>query len=779
MAVEDIKIELFRPASAEPEKPGKAIDLSKTSLSPRTFSVTGMTCSSCVNTVEKSLNAISGVSASVNFATETVHILAPAEVKSADIIKKVKSAGYGATLIENGATPVMHSKKSGIALFFAILFAVPTIAMSMVHQWHAQLDIQILNVLSSLNILPPLYSPTAWLAIGLTAPLIAIVAFPIHRAALRNIFHPTMDSLISLGSLSAFGWSIYANATGTGDVYTEVAAGVLLFVILGRHLESRAKRRASTALSTLLSLGAKEVTVLRNGLEVIIPISELAIGDDFIVKPGARVATDGLVISGNSSVNNSMLTGESVPIEVSPGSRVIGASLNNNGRIIVRATRIGSDTELARITAMVVQAQGQKAPIQKVADQIAAVFVPIVTVLAIATFFAWYYLGNNGDGYSLAQSIQIAITVLVIACPCALGLATPVALLVASGRGASRGIVLRQPRVLELARKIDVVVLDKTGTLTTGVMKVHEAIIPTSAHKVLGATYLASLNEKTILSTALSLELANDHPVGQAIASHALANGATRHEVIEFAQTPGAGVAGRVLLGTLSPVVLIGTPKAIAHSATTFDPAIAEAITRGEESGFSVAVLAWDGVAIAVFAIGDQVKADAAATISALIDSGITPWLVTGDNEESAGAIARLVGIKGENVIARALPDEKLARVTALKEAGHTVLMIGDGINDAAALAAADLSMAMGTGTDTAISSADITLMRPELMSVVDALALSKRTLRTIKSNLGWAFAYNVIGIPIAAAGLLTPMYAAGAMAVSSLFVVTNSLRIK
>ncbi|CAB4774650.1 unannotated protein [freshwater metagenome] len=748
-------------------------------IEPRTFSVTGMTCSSCVNTIEKTLNEIDGVIASVNFATETVHILAPLEIKSSEIVKKIKSVGYSAILIADGTTPALHSKKSGVALFFAILFAVPAIAISMIEQWHAELDIQILSTLSSLNILPPLYSPTAWLAIGLTAPLILIVALPIHRAALRNFFHPTMDSLISLGSLSAYGWSIYANATGTGDVYTEVAAGVLLFVILGRHLESRAKHRASSALSTLLTLGAKEVIVLRNGLEVIIPITELAIGDDFIVKPGARVATDGLVISGTSSVNNSMLTGESIPIEVSPGSRVIGASLNNNGRIIVRATRVGSDTELARITAMVVQAQGEKAPIQRVADKIAAIFVPTVTLLAIGTFFAWYYIGNDGAGHSIAQSIQIAITVLVIACPCALGLATPVALLVASGRGASRGIVLRQPRVLELARKVDVVVLDKTGTLTTGVMKVHDATIPISAHKVLGATYSGLLNEKSILSSALSLELANDHPVGQAISSHALASGATHHEVVEFTQTPGAGVAGRVLLGSISPVVLIGTPKAIAHSATTFDPAIAEAIKRGEEFGYSVAVLAWDGVAIAVFAIGDQVKPDAAATISALVDNGITPWLVTGDNDESAGAIARLVGIKGEHVIARALPDEKLARVNALKESGHTVLMIGDGINDAAALAAADLSMAMGTGTDTAISSADITLMRPELMSVVDALTLSKRTLRTIKSNLIWAFAYNVIGIPIAAAGLLTPMYAAGAMAVSSLFVVTNSLRIK
>ena len=756
-----------------------ATDVTRSSLTPRTFSVSGMTCSSCVNTVEKSLNSMSGVSASVNFATETVHILAPAEVKTSELIKKIKSSGYGAVLIEDGAGPAMHNRKSGVALFFAILFAVPAIAVSMVMQWHERIDTEILLTLDYFNILPPLYSPTAWLAIGLTTPVILIVALPIHRAAIRNFFHPTMDSLISLGSFSAFGWSIYSNATGQGDVYTEVAAGVLLFVILGRHLESRAKRRASSALSALLALGSKEVTVLRKGLEVIIPISELQIGDDFVVKPGARIPTDGLVISGTSSVNNAMMTGESTPVEVGPGSRVIGASLNNNGRIIVRATRIGSDTELARITAMVVQAQGNKAPIQRLADRISAIFVPIVTVLAIATFFAWYYLGNGGTGSSLADSIQIAITVLVIACPCALGLATPVALLVASGRGANRGIVLRQPRVLELARKVDVVVLDKTGTLTSGVMKVHEATIPSSAHKVLGATYADFLNEKTILSTALSLELANDHPIAQAIASHSLSNGATRKEVIEFTQTPGAGVAGRVLLGAISPVVLIGTPKAIAHSATTFDNEIQSAIVRAEESGHSVSVLAWDGVAIAVFATGDQVKPDAAATISALIDKGITPWLITGDNEESAGAIARTVGIKGEHVIARALPEEKLDRINALKSAGHTVLMIGDGINDAAALAAADLSMAMGTGTDSAISTADITLMRPELMSVVGALNLSKRTLKTIKVNLGWAFAYNVIGIPIAAAGALTPMYAAGAMAVSSLFVVGNSLTIK
>jgi P-type Cu+ transporter len=771
--VEDISIDLNRHEDAS-SKPDKPVDLTKTLLKPLTFSVSGMTCSSCVNTIERALNAIDGVSASVNFASETVHVLAPEEFKASELVKKIKGAGYEAVLLEDSAGPALHNKKSGVALVFAILFAVPTIAISMVHQWHQLIDDFILKTLSTYNILPPLYSPTAWAAIGLTAPLILIVAWPIHRAAIRNFFHPTMDSLISLGSFSAFGWSIYANATGEGDVYTEVAAGVLLFVILGRFLESRAKHRAGSALSSLLALGAKEVTVLRNGLEVLIPISFLAIGDEFVVKPGARIATDGIVISGTSSVDNSMLTGESTPIDVSAGSSVIGASLNNNGRIIVRATRIGSDTELARITSMVVEAQGAKAPIQRLADRIAAVFVPIVTVLAIGTFFAWRYLDN-----SLTDSISAAITVLVIACPCALGLATPVALLVASGRGAQKGIVLRQPRALELAKRVDVVVLDKTGTLTSGVMKVQNAIIPTSAHATLGSKYAAFLNEKTILSSALSVELANDHPVAKAIATYSLSQGATRREITDFAETPGSGVAGRVDLGGYSPVVLVGNPKAIAHSSTTFDPAINEAINTAENLGLTASVLAWDGVALAVFATGDEVKADAKETISELKKFGIQPWLITGDNEESASAIAESVGISASQVISRALPEDKLTKISQLKSEGHTVLMIGDGINDAAALAAADLSMAMGTGTDTAISSADITLMRPELLSVVDALKLSKRTLRIIKTNLGWAFAYNVIGLPIAAAGLLSPMYAAGAMALSSLFVVTNSLRIR
>ena len=372
-------------------EPEIKINLDKTTLVATTYSVTGMTCSSCVASVERALNTVPGVRASVNFASETVHVLAPEELPTQIIISKIKSAGYGATLLADSEGPALQNRKSALALFWAILFAVPAISISMVMDWHMWIDMRVHELLDIVGLPHPLYSPTAWVAIGLTTPLIFFVAWPIHRAALRNIAHPTMDTLISMGSIAAFTWSIYANATGDGDVYTEVAAGVLLFVILGRYLESRAKHRASSALTSLLSLGAKEVTVLRNGLEVLIPIEHLVIGDEFVVKPGARIPTDGIVISGNSSVDNSMLTGESIPVDVAPGSSVIGAAMNNNGRIIVRATRIGSDTELARITAMVVEAQSSKAPIQRLADRISAIFVPVVTLVAIGTFFLWYY----------------------------------------------------------------------------------------------------------------------------------------------------------------------------------------------------------------------------------------------------------------------------------------------------------------------------------------------------------------------------------------------------
>ena len=775
--MEDIKIDLnHHKQSSEDVSPG--LDVSKTTLIPQTFAVTGMTCSACVNSVERSLNAISGVSASVNFASETVHILAPAQVKAEVIIKAIKSAGYGATLLSDQRDPALHRKGAARALFFAVIFAIPTIAISMVMTWHDLVGEWLLNLFTTNNWpLPPNadHHFASWLALALTTPLILIVAFPIHRAAIRNFFHPTMDSLISLGSISAYTWSIYATYTGTGDVYTEVAAGVLLFVILGRYLEARAKRSASSALATLLALGEKEVTVLRGTSEVVIPISQLKVGDEFVVKPGSRIATDGVVISGLSTVDNSLITGESLPIDVAPGSSVIGASLNNNGRIIVRATRVGSDTEMARITSMVVTAQGSKSPIQQSADKIAAIFVPLVTILSLATFAFWYYSQEK----TLTFSISTAITVLVIACPCALGLATPVALLVASGRGALRGIVIRQPRILSVARQINVAIFDKTGTLTDGAMQVRDVVIPTSAQKVLGHSFDGLLDEKNVLSLALALESQNDHPVAHAIAQYCTSRGAQRLAVSDFTQTPGAGVAARVSAFGKSMVVIVGSPESVSHSAVALDPTLVEAIAKAQLASQATSLLAVDGVAIALFTAGDVVKADARETVAALRDRGIESWLVTGDHQQSAELIANQVGISRENVIANASPEGKIEKVKALQSAGRKVLMAGDGVNDAAALAQADLSIAMGTGTDTAISTADITLMRPQLRSIIEALDLSRHTVTTIRTNLGWAFIYNVIGIPVAAMGLMTPMYAAGAMALSSLFVVTNSLRIR
>ena len=743
-------------------------------LEPTTLAIEGMTCSSCVNAVEKALNNMEGVRATINFATETAHVMAPADMDIKELIKTVEKAGYKASLLQDAQAVTLHSKKSARALFFAFIFAVPAVALSMVMSWHHSIDMWIHDQLDVFGLPHPLYSGTAWLVIALSAPVVLFVAWPIHRAALRNLKHPTMDNLISMGSIAAFTWSIYANSTGEGDVYTEVAAGVIFFVILGRFLETRAKARAGAALSSLLALGSKEVTIVRGGFPLIVPIEQLQIGDEFEVRPGDRVATDGIVVSGQSAVDNSMLTGESKPVDVGPGSQVIGASVNHNGRLIVRATRVGSDTELARITAMVISAQGTKAPIQRLADRISAVFVPIVTVLSIATFAAWYY-----SGYSLTQSISVAITVLVIACPCALGLATPVALLVASGRGAQRGIVLREPRVLEVARNVDTVVFDKTGTLTEGVMNVQNATISAAAGSVLGASFASLVNETTILSSANAIESANSHPVALAISRYALAGGAKNVVATDFSVTPGSGAAGRVNLGSQSPVVLIGSPAAVAHSCTEFHPGIKAAVTAGQSAGLTVAVLAWDGVALAVFAVGDQLKSDAAQTVSALQSMGITPWLVTGDSAEVAASVALTVGIDSEHVVSAAMPETKLQIVEKLKSEGRCVLMVGDGINDAAALTAADLSMAMGTGTDTAISSADITLMNSGLGSVISALKLSQKTLKIIRLNMGWALIYNVIGLPIAAFGLLTPLYAAGAMALSSLFVVTNSLRIK
>lgn len=739
-----------------------------------TLSLEGMTCSSCVTTIERTLNAIPGVSATVNFASETAHVMAPAEMNPKELINAIKSAGYSAKEIADSGQVALHSKKSAVALFFAALFTVPVLVISMITKWHPAIDRWINGQLDNFHLLHPKYSPTSWLVIALSAPVVLIIAWPIHRAGIRNFKHPTMDTLITLGSLTAFGWSIYANITGVGDVYAEVSATIILFVIAGRFLESRAKRRASSALSTLLALGTKEVTVLRQGDMVLIPIDHLEIGDEFIAKPGERIATDGVVISGESAVDNSLITGESTPIDVRPGAHVIGSTLNRNGRLTIRATRIGSDTELARITAMVVSAQGTKAPIQRLADRISAIFVPVVTLLSIGTFLGWHY-----TGHSLTQSVTSAIAVLVIACPCALGLATPVALLVASGRGAQRGIVIREPRVLEVARKIDSVVLDKTGTLTNGQMSLLSTLVVPSAGAPLGANFQGLLTESLILSSALSIEMQSDHPVATAIATSISAQGIKTTTVTEFSSTPGAGSAGRVNLGLISPVVLIGSPSAVAHSSTPFHQEITHAIFEAQQNGYTVSVLAWDGVALAVFAVGDEIKDDAKSTIIELKNRGIDPWLVTGDSAQVALAVATQVGIAPDHVISGANPQDKVERVKALQDQGHRVLMIGDGVNDAAALATADLSIAMGTGTDTAIATADIVVMRRDLGSVTDALNLSTKTLRVIRGNLAWAFLYNVVGLPVAAFGALRPMYAAGAMAFSSLFVVTNSLRIK
>ena len=753
---------------------------SNIALEPKTFKVTGMTCNACVNSVERSLNSMPGVSATVNFAAETAHVLAPAEITGKEIIKKIEAAGYKATEIGDNETITLHSKKSSLALIFGLIFTIPVMLFSMSMDLQMNFGNWIVEAFKFFNLEIPTDSfhqmVNAALLI-LSAPVVLIVAFPIHRAAFRNFFHPTMDNLISLGSLTAFIWSIYAALNDLESVYTEVAASVVTLVILGRYLESRAKRSASSALQELLKISAKDVTVKRGGLPQVISIEDLEIGDIFIVLPGQRIATDGVVVSGSSTVDNSLITGESAPVEVAPGDRVIGATVNQNGRLEVRATRVGKETEFARITAMVISAQGEKAPIQRMADRISEIFVPIVTTLAIATFVFWRYT----NGASIARSIEIAVAVLVIACPCALGLATPVALLVASGRGAQRGIVLRKPSALESAKRITDVVLDKTGTLTTGQMKVVSATVVPEAASILGSTWSEVATEQRILESAAAIESQNNHPIAEAIVRFAKIE--RPFAVSDFQITPGAGAAGRIHIKTESAthpaIVIIGSPAAVAHSSMAFHPKIAKAIADNEAAGLSVSVLAWEGVALAVFAVGDSIKGDAQTAISVLNSRGINVWLLTGDHAEVAMATAHAVGIHENHVVSEATPEAKIEHIKKLQSEGKQVLMIGDGVNDAAALAAADLSMAMGTGTDTAIATADITLTNPALKSITDALDLSKKTLGTIRGNLVWALFYNVIGIPVAALGLLHPMYGAAAMALSSLFVVTNSLRIK
>ena len=731
------------------------------------LSISGMTCSSCVATVERSLNKVPGARATVNLATETAHILVPEGTGSKTLIEAVSKAGYSAKLRSDEMESFSHSRRLGFRVLLSAILTIPVVVFSMWHELHYRIDEFILQQLENFNLPAPLYSPTGWLVIGLTAPVVLIIAWPIHRAALRNLAHPTMDNLISLGSLSAFGWSIYANSTGAGDIYAEVAASVVTFIVLGRYFESRAKKRAGSTLAHLLSLNPKEVTILRGNEEVRAPIQNLQIGELCVVRPGDRIPTDGVIVEGVSSIDNSLLTGESLPIDVAPGAEVIAGAINKNGRLVIQARRVGNDTELARITKMVLTAQGEKAPIQKLADRISSVFVPIVMLLSIATLATWLVLGNP-----LQDSIRAAVALLVIACPCALGLATPVALLVATGKGASQGIVLRKTASLEIASKISTVVFDKTGTLTTGVMKVQNITIPDLGKDSAGVT------THELLMAVHALENESSHPIASAITQHLSQQGIARKKISDFIDTPGQGIAARVTFGDREMPVLIGTPESIRRATISLHPEIESAISAARLRGNSIAVVAVDGIASAVFEVGDSLRSDAVETIAAFHNRQIETWLITGDNEAAAHQIAIEVGIPTKNVIALASPERKISKIKELRSSGERVLMIGDGINDAAAISEADLSMALGTGTDTAIASADITLIRPQLGSAILALNLSKNTLRIVRGNLGWAFIYNVIGIPIAALGLLSPMYAGGAMAASSLFVVLNSLRL-
>ena len=737
------------------------------SLEQVDLNVSGMTCSSCVATVEKSLNKVPGAKATVNLATETAHILVPEGTSPKSLIEAVTKAGYTAKLRTDESESFSRSRGMGVRVLLSALLTIPVVILSMWHSVHYKVDDFLLEQLRNLNIPAPLYSATGWLVIGLTAPVVLIIAWPIHRAALRNLTHPTMDNLISLGALSAFGWSIYANSTGAGDIYAEVAASVVTFIVLGRYLEKRAKKKAGSALAHLLSLNPKEVTILRGGEEIKAPIANLQIGDRCVVRPGDRIPTDGVIVEGVSAVDNSLLTGESLPVDVHPGNEVIAGAINTSGRLVIEARRIGNDTELARITKMVLTAQGEKAPIQKLVDRISSVFVPIVIALSIATFAAWYLLDNP-----IQDAVRAAVAVLVIACPCALGLATPVALLVATGKGASQGIVLRKTSSLEIAPKITTVVLDKTGTLTTGVMKVQSITIPDLGKNSPGIT------QHDLLMAIHSLEYESSHPIAGAITRYLSDQGIGRKTISEFVDTPGQGIAARVIFGENSLPVLIGTPESIRRATVSLHPEIESAIAAARLRGNSLAVVAVDGVAVAVFEVGDSLRTDAASTIKAFQERKIQIWLITGDNEAAAHQMALEVGIPTKNVIALASPDRKISKIRELRASGEKVLMIGDGINDAAAIAEADLSMALGTGTDTAIASADITLLRNTLGTAILAINLAKNTLRIIRGNLGWAFIYNVIGIPIAALGLLNPMYAGGAMAASSLLVVLNSLRL-
>lgn len=750
--------------------------------------VSGMTCSSCVNTIEKSLNKLPGVRAVVNLAMESAHIIAPDNISEDQIINAIKDSGYQASTFKGERESFERSNKLGVRLLFTFLLTVPVIAISMLHQLQMNIDKNLISIINQLNKLLsennqnfvinyPNAPMSTWLVLFLSLPVVFILAWPIHRAAFKNILNPTMDTLVSLGSMIAFTWSVYSafifdpKDQSMPSIYAEVSSSVILFVMFGRYLEHRAKRKAGSALAELFKLSASDVEVQVNGVTKVIPINELEIGNLFVVKPGERIATDGIVISGFSTINNSFITGEFTPVEVSENSLVFAGSINNNGSLIVKATRVGFDTELARITRMVLAAQSEKAPAQQLADRISRVFVPIVLLLSITTYIAWFL-----SDATISKSIATAVSVLVIACPCALGLATPIALMVASGKAAKKGIIIRSPRSIEKAVGITDAVFDKTGTITTGKMELLEMILIDNPLDKKSTQISAA----TLMSYALSVESMDSHPIAVAISDALSKQGVNKMPVTEFEHTPGVGVAARVKATSdlSSHAVLIGSPLSISKSTTEFSPKLTDAIEKAVNRANSVAVLAVDGLAYGVFEVGDQIKSDSKLAIQKLEESGVKTWLLTGDSENAAISMGSKVGIKIDHIYASATPEDKLNFISSLQANGK-VLMIGDGINDAAAIAQSDFSIAMGSGTDTAIAAADVTLIRPSLIAAIDAISISKKTVKIIKSNLGWAFFYNVAAIPIAATGNLSPMYAAAAMSLSSLFVVLNSLRIK
>ena len=725
----------------------------------------GMTCASCAMRIEKKLNKLDGVTATVNYATEKAKVTVPDGYDPALLIAEVEKSGYTAAMpapkgvaadAGDADDPALRSLR--YRLIGSIVLTLPVIAMAMI---------------------PALqFTYWQWASLALAAPVIVWGAWPFHRAAWMNLRHgaATMDTLISMGTSAAFLWSLYALFFGTAgtpgmthpfelalapsdgaaNIYLEVAAGVTMFILAGRYFEKRSKKQAGAALRALLELGAKEVSVVRDGVEAKIAVDELRIGDEFIVRPGEKIATDGVVVSGTSAVDVSMLTGESVPIEVAAGDTVTGATTNVGGRLVVRATRIGADTQLAQMARLVEDAQTGKAEVQRLADRISGVFVPIVIVIAVAALGAWL-----GAGFPATAAFTAAVAVLVIACPCALGLATPTALLVGTGRGAQMGILIKGPEVLESTRKIDTVILDKTGTVTGGRMTLVDVAVERGTDRA------------ELLRLAGAVEDASEHPIAQAIAKAATQEIGGLPVTEEFTNIEGRGVQGVVD----GHAVLVGRESLLAEWSLRLSPEVAAIKARAEGEGMTVVAVAWDGQARGVLVVADAVKPTSAEAVSRFRALGLTPVLLTGDNEAVARRIAAAVGI--DEVIAEVLPKDKVDVVARLQGEGRVVAMVGDGVNDAPALAQADLGLAMGTGADVAIEASDITLVRGDLRSVVDAILLSRKTLGTIKTNLFWAFAYNVAAIPVAALGMLNPMLAGAAMAVSSLFVVGNSLRLR